>query len=75
MLRCVFNEHKGVDIQPLDIPSPGFLSHFKEEMGCASAEFLVCSVLDYCFIKSIQVAIFAILHSLWHCCCPLAVEL
>ena len=49
--------------QPLDMPSPGFLSHFKEEMGCVSAEFLVCSVLDYCFIKSIQVARSAILHS------------
>ena len=49
-LRCVFNEHKGVDTQPLDIPSPGFPSHFKEEMGCASAEFLICSVLSYSVI-------------------------
>ena len=31
----------------LPIPRPWFLSCFKWKMGCASAEFLVCSVLDY----------------------------
>ena len=33
-------------------------------MGCASAEFLVCSVLDYCCIKSIQYLLFCIAYDI-----------